>query len=150
MLLTIEHYCILIDFFPFFISHFSSIVYFLIVEHLSVFYRRLFFRQPITLNLYCPHHVLPSVSQRVYNHVYVSVRLSPPRIHVQGNARLKAGGSHPDSRAIMFEEGKYSRRRIMDLLSALSGLRQAAAMIRSLTGEATAVPYLRNFRALRC
>ena len=56
-------------------------------------------------------------------------------IHVQGNGRLRAGGSHPDSRAIMFEEGKYSRRRIMDLLSAISGFRNALKTISSLAGE---------------
>ena len=54
---------------------------------------------------------------------------------MQGNGRLRAGGSHPDSRAVMFEEVKYSRRKILDLLSALSGFRQAASIVRSMSGQ---------------
>ncbi|XP_037070019.1 DNA mismatch repair protein Msh6-like isoform X2 [Pollicipes pollicipes] len=59
------------------------------------------------------------------------------RIHVQGNSRLRAGGSHPDSRAIMFEQTKYSRSRVMDLLSALAGFKQAAQLLQSLAGTAS-------------
>ncbi|KAF0310403.1 DNA mismatch repair protein Msh6 [Amphibalanus amphitrite] len=59
------------------------------------------------------------------------------RIHVQGNGRLRAGGSHPDSRAIMFEEGKYSRRKILDLLAAIGGFQRALTMVRTMADTAS-------------
>jgi DNA mismatch repair protein MSH6 len=49
------------------------------------------------------------------------------KIHTAGNACRSR--NHPDSRAIMFENSTYSRRKIADLLGCLEGFRRAQKML---------------------
>ncbi|KAK2165845.1 hypothetical protein NP493_1348g00035 [Ridgeia piscesae] len=61
------------------------------------------------------------------------------RIHTLGSAnRMK---SHPDSRAIFFEEVTYSKRKIEDFLAALSGFRTAMTAVEQLQ---TAAPKFKS------
>lgn len=58
----------------------------------------------------------------------------PFRIHVQGNAiRSK---THPESRAIYFEDKTYSKRKIQDFLSALNGFKKLQKAVEILQKEA--------------
>jgi DNA mismatch repair protein MSH6 len=45
------------------------------------------------------------------------------RIHAQGNAFRNK--THPDSRAIFFEDRIYSKRKIFEFISALAGFKSA-------------------------
>lgn len=47
------------------------------------------------------------------------------RIHSQGLAR-KSGSSHPDQRAILYEDTAYNKRKITNLLQALEGFQRAS------------------------
>ena len=56
-----------------------------------------------------------------------SESLGSCRIHTLGSARRSQ--SHPDSRAIFFEDVTYSKRKIEDFLSTLGGFKAAQRLL---------------------
>lgn len=50
------------------------------------------------------------------------------RIHSQGTRGIRE--SHPDTRAFLFEEKKYSKKKILDFISALNGFKIALKTVR--------------------
>jgi len=68
------------------------------------------------------------------------------KIHAAGDA-VKSQ-SHPDSRAIFFENDKYSKRRILDLLSCLDGFKKCKGLLENFSGQQFESKMLRNISTL--
>lgn len=54
------------------------------------------------------------------------------RVHTQG---LKRQSSHPDTRAIFFEDVKYNRRKVIDFLAALGGFQTTLDILKAFKGR---------------
>lgn len=54
------------------------------------------------------------------------------RVHTQG---LKHQSSHPDTRAIFFEDVKYNRRKVIDFLAALGGFQTTLDILKAFKGK---------------
>ena len=68
------------------------------------------------------------------------------KIHSAGDA-VKSR-NHPDSRAVFFENHIYSKRKIMDLLSCLDGLKKCSSMVASFSNESFESKILKNITTL--
>ena len=68
------------------------------------------------------------------------------KIHSAGDA-IKSK-NHPDSRAVFFENHIYSKRKIMDLLTCLDGLKKCSSMLTSFSSENFESKILRNITTL--
>jgi len=64
------------------------------------------------------------------------------KIHTVGDQ--KRGESHPDSRAVMFEINTYSKRKILDLLMCLEGLKTVMEIMQTLQGNEFESKMLKN------
>eukprot|EP00088_Acartia_fossae_P070151 TRINITY_DN931_c0_g1_i2.p1 TRINITY_DN931_c0_g1~~TRINITY_DN931_c0_g1_i2.p1 ORF type:complete len:1250 (+),score=371.12 TRINITY_DN931_c0_g1_i2:534-3752(+) len=69
------------------------------------------------------------------------------KIHTAGDA--KRSKSHPDSRAVMFENDVYSKRKIMDLLLSLDGFKRCMEIARLFQGDDFECSILRNITQLK-
>ena len=68
------------------------------------------------------------------------------KIHSAGDA-VKSK-SHPDSRAVFFENHIYSKRKIMDLLSCLDGLKRCTSIVSQFAEESFESKILKNITTL--
>ena len=68
------------------------------------------------------------------------------KIHSAGDA-VKSK-NHPDSRAIFFENNIYSKRKILDLLSCLDGMKRCSQIIDKFSGEEFQSKILKNITSL--
>ena len=68
------------------------------------------------------------------------------KIHSAGDAVNSR--NHPDSRAVFFENDKYSKRKIMDLLSCLDGLKRCSSIISIFENENFESMILKNITTL--
>jgi len=68
------------------------------------------------------------------------------KIHAAGDA-VKSQ-KHPDSRAIFFENDKYSKRKILDLLSCLDGFKKCGLLLDHFLGEQFESKMLKNITTL--
>lgn len=67
------------------------------------------------------------------DHLNFLTRLFLYRIHAQGNAaKLR---NHPDGRAIMFEGPIYSKKTIVDFITALNGFEDILKLIERFSGK---------------
>eukprot|EP00092_Neocalanus_flemingeri_P023891 GFUD01025916.1.p1 GENE.GFUD01025916.1~~GFUD01025916.1.p1 ORF type:complete len:1157 (-),score=408.68 GFUD01025916.1:96-3209(-) len=68
------------------------------------------------------------------------------KIHAAGD--VVKSKNHPDSRAVFFENDKYSKRKILDLLSCLDGFKKCGALLEHFAGQEFESKMLRNISAL--
>lgn len=68
------------------------------------------------------------------------------KIHAAGD--LVRSQNHPDSRAVFFENDKYSKRKILDLLSCLDGFSKCGALLEKFSGQEFESKMLKNITAL--
>jgi len=68
------------------------------------------------------------------------------KIHAAGD--LVKSQNHPDSRAVFFENDKYSKRKILDLLSCLDGFKKSGSVLEHFSGEQFESKMLKNISTL--
>jgi len=68
------------------------------------------------------------------------------KIHAAGD--LVKSQNHPDSRAVFFENDKYSKRKILDLLSCLDGFKKSGSLLEHFSGEQFESKMLKNISTL--
>jgi len=68
------------------------------------------------------------------------------KIHAEGDSSKSK--NHPDSRAIFFENDKYSKRKILDLLSCLDGFKKCESLLQSFRGQQFDSKMLKNITTL--
>ena len=73
------------------------------------------------------------------NYLYLKIKLKIiyiviiyTRIHTQG---LKRSNDHPDTRAILFEDEKYNKRKVVDFLAAINGFKSILDTLKVFRGK---------------